>query len=89
VDVLSGRSPFLLTALSVRVNCISPGLVQTTMTEHALGVLSPEHVERMAEHPLGPGAPEDVARAAVFLLAPGTRWITGADLAVAGGFTAQ
>ena len=74
----------------VRVNSLSPGLVFTGMTEQALGLLSAEHVERLkAAYPLGPGQPEDVARAAVFLLAPGTRWITGADLAVDGGFTAQ
>jgi NAD(P)-dependent dehydrogenase (short-subunit alcohol dehydrogenase family) len=74
----------------VRVNCLSPGLVLTQMTEQALGKLSPEHVEKLkAAHPLGAGQPEDVARAAVFMLAPATRWITGADLAVDGGFTAQ
>jgi NAD(P)-dependent dehydrogenase (short-subunit alcohol dehydrogenase family) len=75
---------------NIRVNSISPGLVFTKMTDHALGLLSPEHVQRIkAAHPLGIGQPEDVARAAVFLLAPATRWITGADLAVDGGFTAQ
>ena len=74
----------------IRVNCISPGLVFTEMTEQALGQLSAEHVEKIkAAHPLGSGQPEDVARAAVFLLAPGTRWITGADLSVDGGYTAQ
>jgi NAD(P)-dependent dehydrogenase (short-subunit alcohol dehydrogenase family) len=75
---------------SIRVNSISPGLVMTTMTEHALGLLSAEHVERIrAAHPLGIGTPDDVAHAAAFLLAPANRWITGADLAVDGGFTAQ
>jgi NAD(P)-dependent dehydrogenase (short-subunit alcohol dehydrogenase family) len=75
---------------NVRVNCISPGLVFTHMTDRALGVLSTDHVERLkAAHPLGAGKPEDVARAAAFMLAPASRWITGADLVVDGGFTAQ
>jgi NAD(P)-dependent dehydrogenase (short-subunit alcohol dehydrogenase family) len=74
----------------VRVNCISPGLVHTEMTRQSLALLSKEHVDKLeAAHPLGPGQPEDVGRAAAFLLAPGTRWITGADLAVDGGYTAQ
>jgi NAD(P)-dependent dehydrogenase (short-subunit alcohol dehydrogenase family) len=74
----------------IRVNCISPGFVETAMTEGALSVLSQEHVDKIkSAHPLGLGRPEDVARATAFLLAPGTRWITGADLAVDGGFTAQ
>lgn len=74
----------------IRVNSISPGLVKTAMTESALSVLSSEQVSAIeAKHPLGPGTPADVARAAVFLLAPATRWITGTDLAVDGGYSAQ
>ena len=74
----------------IRVNSLSPGLVLTQMTEAALAKLSHEQVERLkAAYPLGIGQPEDVARAAVFLLAPGTGWITGVDLPVDGGYTAQ
>ncbi|HWP99579.1 MAG TPA: SDR family oxidoreductase [Vicinamibacterales bacterium] len=74
----------------VRVNAISPGLVRTPMTDRALGLLSPEQLTAIEQkHPLGPGTPADVARAAVFLLAPATSWITGTDLAVDGGYSAQ
>ena len=74
----------------VRVNCVSPGLVFTAMTEKAFSLLSQDQVEKIkGAYPLGPGRPEDVARAVVFLLSPGTPWITGVDLPVDGGFTAQ
>ena len=74
----------------IRVNTISPGLVLTKMTDAALGKLSPQQAGKLKDaYPLGVGQPEDVARAAVFLLAPGTGWITGVDLPVDGGYTAQ
>jgi len=74
----------------VRVNAISPGLVITPMTDTALGAISPEQVAAIEQkHPLGLGTPADVARAAVFLLSPATTWITGIDLVVDGGYSAQ
>jgi NAD(P)-dependent dehydrogenase (short-subunit alcohol dehydrogenase family) len=74
----------------IRVNCLSPGLVLTRMTEAALEKLSPEQGAALkSAYPLGVGQPEDIARAAVFLLAPGSSWITGVDLPVDGGYTAQ
>jgi NAD(P)-dependent dehydrogenase (short-subunit alcohol dehydrogenase family) len=74
----------------IRVNTLSPGLVHTPMTDAAFSVLSKEQVQQLeAAHPLGTGTPEDVAHAAAFLLAPQSRWITGADLVIDGGYTAR
>ena len=74
----------------IRVNTLSPGLVWTPMTRKALAALSPEQSRNLEQsYPLGPGDPEDVARAAAFLLAPQSKWITGTDLIVDGGYTAR
>ena len=75
---------------NIRVNTLSPGFVRTLMTEAALTKLTEQQVKKIEEaHPLGTGTPEDVARAAAFLLAPQNRWITGIDLVIDGGYTAQ
>jgi NAD(P)-dependent dehydrogenase (short-subunit alcohol dehydrogenase family) len=74
----------------IRVNSISPGMVRTAMSESALSVLSSEQVLAIEQkHLLGVGTPADVARAAAFLLSPAAAWITGADLAVDGGYSAH
>lgn len=67
----------------IRVNCVSPGLIDTGGLEQAW----PEGVARYtASAPLGrTGAPQDVADACLFLASPAARWITGVDLVVDGG----
>ena len=74
----------------IRVNTLSPGLVKTPMTEKSLARLTAEQLREFeSAYPLGPGEPEDVGRAAAFLLAPQSRWITGSDLVVDGGYCSR
>jgi NAD(P)-dependent dehydrogenase (short-subunit alcohol dehydrogenase family) len=68
-------------APDVRVNCISPGWVDTGRA----GPLAPsDH----AQHPAGRvGRPEDVAGAVAYLLSEDAGFITGAELIIDGGMT--
>lgn len=64
----------------VRVNCISPGWIDTTGGD--LGAA--DH----AQHPVGRvGRPEDVAAMAAWLLGPESGFVTGADFVIDGGMT--
>ncbi|QBR02035.1 glucose 1-dehydrogenase [Paraburkholderia pallida] len=75
----------------IRVNAILPGAVDTPMVQ-AL-VSDPQFadlIEKLrASHPLGRiGAPQEIAAAAVWLLSEKASFVTGAELAVDGGFLA-
>jgi len=74
----------------IRANCVCPGFVITDINRDWLEAL-PEatHAQLIGKHPLGLGAPKDVAAAILFLCQPQSRWITGVDLSVDGGYTAQ
>ncbi|MHC4824466.1 MAG: SDR family NAD(P)-dependent oxidoreductase [Planctomycetota bacterium] len=74
----------------IRANCVCPGFVITDINRDWLESLpKPTHARLLAKHPLGLGTPEDVAAAILFLCQPGSRWITGVDLSVDGGYTAH
>lgn len=72
---------------NVRVNSISPGLIEREGLEEAW----PEGVARWKEAaPLARlGQPLDIANACLFLASPLAAWITGTDLVVDGGVLAR
>jgi NAD(P)-dependent dehydrogenase (short-subunit alcohol dehydrogenase family) len=66
---------------AVRVNCISPGWIDT-------GKWGPLKPSDHAQHPVGrAGLPDDIAAATAFLLSPDSTFMTGAELVVDGGMT--
>lgn len=71
----------------IRVNCLSPGPVQSPMLD---ALFSPEQVARRMVHvPAGRfGTAEEMAQAALFLLSDASRFITGTELVVDGGISA-
>jgi|SRR5665648_285555 len=75
---------------NIRVNCILPGYVETEMLNKKFQGLPVESKKTIIEmHPLGLGKPEDIANACVFLLSVASRWITGTNLIVDGGYSAR
>ena len=79
-----------LASKKVRVNCVSPGVVDSPMSKSAVYNRDEEARQRIAElHPLGIGKTEDVAKACIFLLSDAARWVTGTNLVVDGGYTAR
>lgn len=79
-----------LSEKNIRVNCVSPGVVDTPMTENAAYRKSEEAFNEIKKkHPLGTLDPQDIAYACHFLLSDASRHITGIDLKVDSGYTAQ
>ncbi|MBB4132148.1 SDR family oxidoreductase [Xanthomonas sp. 3075] len=70
----------------IRVNCLSPALVDTPLLGATAQVVGSLEAERN-NYPLGFGQPDDVANAAIFLLSGASRWITGTSLVMDGGLT--
>jgi len=74
----------------IRVNCISPGVVITPMSDSAIYSRNEESLNKIRNlHPLGLGLPDDVANACVYLLSDASRWVTGTNLLIDGGYTAR
>ncbi|RYZ87329.1 MAG: SDR family oxidoreductase [Proteobacteria bacterium] len=80
-----------LAAKNVRVNAISPGHVRDSgMSEIMEKQLSDEALKRIIDsHPLGLGTCDDVARSVKFLLSNESRWMTGQNLVLDGGYSIQ
>ncbi|MBR1579538.1 MAG: SDR family oxidoreductase [Selenomonadaceae bacterium] len=67
-----------------RVNTISPGWVNTNMTDKAL-FDEGKHDRLIEHHLLGTGEPDDVSGMVLFLLSNRAKWITGEDFVLDGG----
>lgn len=86
VDVITRVLAQELGSKKVRVNSLSPGLVETEGTR-TLGTVEGEFKDSaVSRTPLGRvGQPDDIGRAAVFLASEDSGWITGEVIPVGGG----
>lgn len=72
----------------IRVNCISPGTILTPLMQNYLSGLSDENYKKRVDgFPLGLGESSDISYACVYLLSDASRWITGQNLIIDGGYT--
>ena len=87
VDAITAVLSRELGPKKIRVNTISPGIVETEGT-HSGGWIGSEFEKAALEQtPLGRvGQPNDIASIAVFLASEDSAWLTGERLLASGGF---
>lgn len=74
----------------IRFNSISPGAILTPINQDLPHMKNPEARAALeAKHLLGLGETSDIANACVYLLSDASRWVTGQNLVVDGGYTAR
>lgn len=74
----------------IRVNTISPGTILTPMMQKAIEAMSEEDKKKRIEgFPLGLGKTTDISNACIYLLSGASRWVTGQNMIVDGGYTIQ
>jgi len=84
-----------LQGYGIRVNSVHPGFILTPMVRNALAAM-PEDREGsvlaslLASIPVGAmGEPLDIANGVLFLASDESRYMTGAELVIDGGYTAR
>jgi len=71
----------------IRINTVVPGLLETPMVVGFLEKLSEVQRERLLHsYSLGIGQPEDIAPLIEFLISSRSKWITGRNYPIDGGF---
>jgi NAD(P)-dependent dehydrogenase (short-subunit alcohol dehydrogenase family) len=79
-----------LAEAGVRVNSVHPAYIDTQMADYGAEVQDATKEELDAMHPIGHmGEPDDVAYAVLYLASEESKFMTGAELVLDGGFTAQ
>lgn len=93
VRLMTKTDALLYASDRIRVNSIHPGFIWTPMVEghlKSLGDLEAGRKATDALHPLGHmGEPDDIAWGAVYLASDESKFMTGAELVIDGGYTAR
>ena len=74
----------------VRVNVVSPGAIETPINAKLPHMADPELRKELEEkHLLGLGECSDIANACIYLLSDASKWVTGQNIVVDGGYTCK
>ena len=83
----------VMTAMEARFNTIHPGFIRTPLLEQSIARFGDAEEGRKFYDNLQPighlGEPEDIANGALYLASDESRFVTGAELVIDGGFTAR
>lgn len=75
---------------NIRFNCVSPGVIETPINANQAYLKDPElRAQFEAKHLLGIGKCSDISNACVYLLSDASRWVTGQNMIIDGGFTVR
>ncbi len=94
VRLMSKNDALFYASENIRVNSIHPAYIWTPLVED-LGKQHPEGVEAFRKllddkHPIGHvGEPDDIAWGVVYLASDESKFVTGSELVIDGGYTAQ
>uniref|UniRef100_UPI004055F8EC SDR family NAD(P)-dependent oxidoreductase n=1 Tax=Candidatus Electronema sp. TaxID=2698783 RepID=UPI004055F8EC len=94
VRLMSKNDALFYAKENIRVNSIHPGFIWTPLVEE-LAANSPEGADAFrkqldSRHPVGhAGEPDDVAYGVLYLASDESKFITGSELVIDGGYTAQ
>lgn len=74
----------------IRVNVVSPGAIETPINAKLPHMSDPELRKELEEkHLLGLGECSDISNACIYLLSDASRWVTGQNLVVDGGYSCR
>lgn len=90
VRIMTKDAAIELAEAGIRVNSVHPAYVDTGMADYGAEKNDATKEELDAMHPIGfMGQPEDIAYAIVYLASEESRFVTGSELVIDGGYTAQ
>ena len=90
VRLLTKSTAIQYAADGIRCNSVHPGVIESPMTRPIMLDTADGRAEAAARHPMGRiGQPEDIAYGVLFLASDESSFMTGSELVIDGGLTAQ